>query len=46
MLIKRFQKNKTIEYDLDSIESLADDVINVLSYCGLKYYTKLKKEFK
>ena len=30
MLIKRFQKNKTIEYDLDSIESLADDVINVL----------------
>ena len=46
MLIKRFQKNKTIEYDLDSIESLADDVINVLSYCGLKYYTKLNKEFK
>jgi len=46
MLIKRFQKNKIIEYDLDSIESLADDVINVLSYCGLKYYTKLKKEFK
>ena len=33
MLIKRFQENKTIEYDLDSIESLADDVINVLSYC-------------
>ena len=46
MLIKRFQENKTIEYDLDSIESLADDVINVLSYCGLKYYTKLNKEFK
>ena len=46
MLIKRFQENKTIEYDLDSIESLADDVINVLSYYGLKYYTKLKKEFK
>ena len=46
MLVKRFQKNKTIEYDLDSIESLADDVINVLSYCGLKYYTKLNKEFK
>ena len=46
MLVKRFQKNKTIEYDLDSIESLADDVITVLSYCGLKYYTKLNKEFK
>ena len=46
MLIKRHQEDRLNLDNLNSIEDLADDVINVLSYCGLKYYTKLKKEFK
>ena len=30
---------------LNAIEKLADDVINTLSVCGLKYYQELKQEF-
>ena len=31
---------------MNAIEQLADDVINTLSVCGLKYYQELKGEFK
>ena len=31
--------------DLNSIESLADDVLKTLSICGLKYYSELKEKF-
>ena len=31
--------------NLNQIEQLADDVLNVLSICGLKYYNELKGEF-
>ena len=30
---------------MNAIEKLADDVINTLSVCGLKYYQELKQEF-
>ena len=30
---------------MNAIEKLADDVINTLSICGLKYYQELKQEF-
>ena len=30
---------------MNAIEQLADDVLNVLSICGLKYYQELKQEF-
>ena len=29
---------------MNAIEQLADDVINTLSVCGLKYYQELKQE--
>ena len=31
---------------MNAIEQLADDVMNVLSVCGMKYYQELKGEFK
>ena len=31
---------------MNAIEQLADDVMNTLSICGLKYYQELKGEFK
>ena len=30
---------------MNAIEQLADDVINTLSVCGLKYYQELKQVF-
>ena len=30
---------------MNAIEKLADDVMNTLSVCGLKYYQELKQEF-
>ena len=32
--------------NLNAIEQVADDVCNVLSICGLKYYNELKGQFK
>ena len=43
MLIDKY-KDKKID-NLNQIEQLADDVLNILSICGLKYYNKLKGEF-
>ena len=45
MLIKRLSDGKTKVDDLNSIEDLADDVLQVLSICGMKYYQELKQEF-
>ena len=44
MLIEK-HKDKKMD-NLNQIEKLADDVMNVLSVCGLKYYQELKGEFK
>ena len=46
MLIKRLSDGKTKVDDLNSIEDLAEDVLQVLSICGMKYYQELKGEFK
>ena len=43
MLIDKY-KDKKMD-NLNQIEQLADDVINTLSVCGLKYYQELKQEF-
>ena len=44
MLIEKY-KDKKMD-NLNQIEQLADDVMNILSVCGLKYYQELKGEFK
>ena len=44
MLIEKY-KDKNMD-NLNQIEQLADDVMNTLSICGLKYYQELKGEFK
>ena len=43
MLIDKY-KDKKMD-NLNQIEQLADDVCNVLSVAGLKYYNELKGEF-
>ena len=44
MLIEKY-KDKNMD-NLNQIEQLADDVMNTLSICGLKYYQELKGEFE
>ena len=44
MIIDKY-KDKKID-NLNQIEQLADDVMNVLTVCGLKYYQELKGKFK
>ena len=44
MLIEK-HKDKNMN-NLNQIEQIADDVLNVLSVCGLKYYQELKGKFK
>ena len=44
MLIEKHKDSKLDS--LNVIEQVADDVCNVLSICGLKYYQELKGEFK
>ena len=43
MLIEKHKDSKLD--NLNAIEQVADDVCNVLSVCGLKYYNELKGEF-
>ena len=45
MLIERFNNKKLKLDNLNSIEDLADDVLDILSVCGLKFYNELKKDF-
>ena len=44
MLIEKY-KDKSMD-NLNQMEQLADDVMNTLSICGLKYYQQLKGQFK
>ena len=44
MLINKY-KGKSLD-NLNAMEQVADDVCNVLSVCGLKFYQELKGEFK
>ena len=44
MLIEKHKDKKM--NNLNQMEQLADDVMNTLSICGLKYYQELKGEFK
>ena len=46
MLINRMNSGKVKVDDLNSIESLADEVLKTLSICGMKYYSELKGKFK
>ena len=43
MLINKHKDSKLD--NLNAIEQVADDVCNVLSVCGLKFYNELKGEF-
>lgn len=43
MIIDKY-KDKNID-NLNQIEQLADDVLDVLSVAGLKYYNELRKDF-
>ena len=43
MLIDKY-KDKKMD-NLNQIEQLSDDVLKVLSICGLKYYSELKHKF-
>ena len=42
MLINKHQSKLT---DINHIEQVADDVLDVLAICGLKYEGELKNEF-
>jgi len=44
MLINK-HKGKDLN-NLNAIEKLSDDILNVLSVCGMKFYQKLNKEFR
>ena len=43
MLINKHKKSFN---SLNQIEEVADDILIVLTKCGLKYYNELKQEFK
>ena len=45
MLINRMNDGKTKLDDLNSIEDLADSVMNTLGLCGMKYHQELRDEF-
>ena len=45
MMINRMNEGKIKLDDLNSIESLADEVLKTLSICGMKYYSELKNKF-
>ena len=42
---KRKHKDKKMN-NLNQIEKLADDFMNVLTVCGMKYYQEMKGKFK
>ena len=45
MLINRLNDGRTKMDDINSIESLADDVLKVLTIAGLKFHQELRGEF-
>ena len=46
MLIERLNNGKTKVDDLNSIEDLADEVLQTLAISGMKFYQELRGEFK
>ena len=46
MLINRMNDGRTKVDDINSIEDLADDVLDILAICGMKYYGELKNKFE
>ena len=46
MLIERLNNGKTKMDDLNSIEDLADEVLQTLAIAGMKFYSELNGEFK
>ena len=46
MLIKRYNDGRTKVDDLNSIEDLADEVLQTLAISGMKFYQELRGEFK
>ena len=46
MLIKRYNDGRTKVDDLNSIEDLADEVLQTLAIAGMKFYSELKGDFK
>ena len=45
MLIKRLNDGRTKLDDLNSIENLADEVLQTLAIAGLKFHQELKDKF-
>ena len=45
MLINRLNDGKTKVDDLNSIEDLADEVLQTLAISGMKFYQELREEF-
>ena len=46
MLIERLNNGKTKVDDLNSIEDLADEILQTLAISGMKFYQELREEFK
>ena len=46
MLINRLNDGKTKVDDLNSIEDLAEEVLQTLAISGMKFYQELREEFK
>ena len=46
MLIHRLNDGRTKIDDLNSIEDLADEVLQTLAISGMKFYQELRGEFK
>ena len=46
MLIHRLNDGRTKIDDMNSIENLADEVLQTLAISGMKFYSELKGEFK
>ena len=45
MLINRLNDGRTKVDDMNSIEDLADEVLQTLAIAGMKFYSELKEEF-
>ena len=45
MLINRMNGGRVKVDDLNSIENLADEVLQTLAICGMKYYQQLNNKF-
>lgn len=46
MLITKHQEDKLHLDNLNAMEDLTDDIIDVLSLCGMKYFNELNEDFE